>query len=97
MAFIKKYAFNETSFDDISDSFVKNWPVVYILEGKKEAYVGETADIYNRNHQHCKIERRTNLDSMRVLGGQDYIDYVERILHQSVSGKKGFENYEFIL
>ena len=35
-----------------TDDFLHNWPMVYILENGKEAYVGQTLDIYTRMSQH---------------------------------------------
>ena len=34
------------------DEFLYNWPMVYILENGKEAYVGQTLDISTRMSQH---------------------------------------------
>ena len=35
-----------------TDDFLHNWPMVYILENGKEAYVGQTLDVYTRMSQH---------------------------------------------
>lgn len=41
MGLIQTFNYEEDKFDEIkSAAFGENWPVVYILEGKKEAYVG---------------------------------------------------------
>lgn len=44
-----------------------DWPVVYILQGSKQAYVGETSSAYNRMTQHLSDPRRNNISDEYVL------------------------------
>lgn len=53
MTEIFKSKFNKESLKDIeSYKYGKNWPVVYILHGKKEAYVGESTSVIRRTKNH---------------------------------------------
>lgn len=44
-----------------------NWPVVYILNNKKEAYVGETVNVARRMEQHWQNEERKCLTEVRII------------------------------
>lgn len=45
----------------------QNWPIVYILTGKNEAYVGETNNAYYRMKQHLANKNRVNLENILLL------------------------------
>ncbi len=45
----------------------ENWPVVYILNDKNEAYIGETTSITNRMKQHLKLKERQNLTTINII------------------------------
>ena len=44
-----------------------NWPVVYIINNKEEAYVGETTDASIRSNQHLANQVRRSLDKINVI------------------------------
>jgi DUF2075 family protein/DNA replication protein DnaC len=50
-----------------SAPYTKDWPVVYLLENGKEAYVGETVSAYNRLRQHSKNVERQKLKSAHII------------------------------
>ena len=66
---IQKYAsnvsFSEEGIDELKkmSKHVIDWPVVYILNGDKEAYIGETQSAVDRMNQHVahKSSTRNNL------------------------------------
>ncbi len=65
---IKTGKFNETYPDIISrDKSISDWPVVYILNNNKEAYVGETINMPNRAAQHYANEIRRRLNNINVI------------------------------
>ena len=65
---IKTGKFNNAYSDKISkDKSISDWPVVYILNNKKEAYVGETVNMPNRAAQHYANEARRRLDTVNVI------------------------------
>ena len=45
----------------------QNWPVVYILNGDKEAYVGETNNAYKRMGQHLENQKRSVMTHILLL------------------------------
>lgn len=73
MALIKSFEYNIDKLEDIKKyKYGKNWPVVYVLEGGKEAYVGETVHAYNRSYQHWSKEERKKLEFMHIIGDDDF-------------------------
>jgi len=52
--------------------FGDNWPVVYILEDGKEAYVGESVSVFNRANQHLINTNRSKLNNMFVIADDEY-------------------------
>ena len=46
---IEQYEFKLKNEELEQNEHAKNWPVVYILSGEKEAYVGETANFKRRD------------------------------------------------
>jgi DUF2075 family protein/DNA replication protein DnaC len=73
MSAVKTFTFEKKSFQRIKAyHFGKDWPVVYILEGKKEAYIGETVSVYQRSKQHYDNSERSKLDNIHVIADLDY-------------------------
>ncbi len=73
MEWVTSYRFEKEEFAELQNHrFGKNWPVVYVIEGKKEAYVGETTDVLRRSHQHYKNEKRNILDSIHVIADEEF-------------------------
>lgn len=68
MAEIEMYKFDETTLQKIRDSkFGTKWPIVYVLTGEKEAYVGETLNAYRRIKEHLKNRERNNLSRVYLI------------------------------
>ena len=56
---IKSSKFNELYPQTIAgDKDIADWPVVYIINNDKEAYVGETVNMPNRATQHWQNPER---------------------------------------
>ena len=49
-----------------------NWPVAYIINNKKEAYVGETIHASNRVSQHLANEERRKLTEIRIISDDSF-------------------------
>ena len=65
---IRKYKFRELSSDFKLNHYVKGlWPLVYILTGKKQAYIGETTDASSRMSDHLRDIRKKDLTSLHVI------------------------------
>ena len=65
---IEQYPFDMLGIADIKDksSHGEDWPVVYILNGKNEAYVGETQSAYNRMLQHFSNRETSRKNITRI-------------------------------
>jgi len=65
---IKKYPFTSNGADSLSKNKLGiDWPVVYILQGTKEAYVGETSSARERMLQHLANPDRVGMANEYVL------------------------------
>lgn len=70
---IKRFVFDEVGIESISNlSYGKNWPVVYILNSDKEAYVGETTNAYHRMKQHKANPVRQSLDQIHLIYDSEF-------------------------
>ena len=65
----KCFSFDIEGAEKIKTSVDKgqNWPVVYILNGEKEAYVGETSNAYKRMNQHLENAKRSVMTHIMLL------------------------------
>lgn len=70
---ILSWPFHERSLNQIdnSESYL-NYPVIYILNGSKEAYIGETVYFKKRMKFHIKNIERKNLDTMHLIKHQEF-------------------------
>ena len=60
--------FDIDSANELSSKWYgKNWPVVYILNNNKEAYIGETISISNRMKQHLDNSKREGLKETSII------------------------------
>lgn len=65
----RRFSFDQEGAEKIKLSVDKgqNWPVVYILNGDKEAYVGETNNAYKRMGQHLENQKRSVMTHILLL------------------------------
>ena len=49
-----------------------NWPVVYVINSDKEAYVGETVNAARRIDQHLQNEDRQRLTEIRIISDETF-------------------------
>lgn len=73
---IEQFSFDKNGINKLrSDSkHYEDWPVVYILNGDKEAYVGETQSAYDRMNQHYinKDTTRKNLTRINIVQSDSF-------------------------
>lgn len=50
----------------------QNWPVVYIIHGEKEAYIGETTSVVRRTKDHLKDPDRDRLEAIKVIADDQF-------------------------
>lgn len=73
MTQIDTFEFSPSGFEAIRDhQYGRDWPVVYLLETKGEAYVGETTNLYNRSRQHYENPERKRLKRAHVITDEMY-------------------------
>ena len=65
----KRFLFSNEGAEKIKSTLDKgqNWPVVYILNGASEAYVGETNNAYKRIGQHLENPKRSVMTDVLLL------------------------------
>lgn len=73
---IEQYSFDKNGIFSLKgkSKHSEDWPVVYVLNGKKEAYVGETQNAYNRMNQHYanKEISRKNLTKINLIQSNSF-------------------------
>jgi DUF2075 family protein/DNA replication protein DnaC len=73
MSQIKTLPFLRDEFDQIKNyKFGRNWPVVYLLEDKKEIYVGQTVNAYYRSKQHYENPERNKLKEIHIITDEEF-------------------------
>ncbi len=73
MSDIKTFPFNKEDFDQIKNfKFGKNWPVVYVLEDKKEIYIGQTVNVHARSKQHYENPERAKLKQIHIITDEEF-------------------------
>ena len=96
---IKQFPFDANGINTIKGSNKgEDWPVVYILSGEKEAYIGETQNAYNRMKQHSENPERKNLTEISLMSSDSFnksaILDIENMLitHMHADGKFVLQN-----
>ncbi len=73
---IEQYSFDKNGINDLktNSSHAADWPVVYVLNGSKEAYVGETQSAIDRMNQHLanKGTLRKNLTAINIIQSNSF-------------------------
>src|SRR5690606_35317703 len=73
---VNRYGFSVGKLNEIgSNSYAVNqWPLVYVLsdEGKRLAYVGETADAVTRMGTHLKHDHKSQLTVVHLITSEKF-------------------------
>lgn len=70
---IVTFKYNKDNFDEIKNyNFGRNWPVVYVLEDKKEIYIGQTVNAYYRSRQHYENPERRKLKEIHIITDDEF-------------------------
>ncbi len=70
---IKKFAFDRSKLESIKKyEYGLNWPVVYIIENGKDAYIGESTGVSSRTRQHFDNAERANLKNIHIITDEEY-------------------------
>lgn len=99
---IEQYSFDKNGILHLKNDskHSEDWPVVYILNGDKEAYVGETQSAYDRMNQHYANRdcSRKNLTKINLMQSDSFnksaILDIENMLitHMHADGKFVLQN-----
>lgn len=72
MSEIKSFEFNSAGVEKIkSYKYGSDWPIVYLIENRKELYVGETIRAYGRTRQHLDNVARKNLSTIHIISDDE--------------------------
>ena len=78
MFHIDKFEFNTTTSSQVSqlrhdkNNVGLNWPIVYVINNDKEAYIGETVNASRRIEQHLQSEQRQKLTEIRIISDGNF-------------------------
>lgn len=73
MSQIKTLKFNDGVSSNLRQmKYGTNWPVVYIINNEKEAYIGETTDASIRSNQHLANEVRRKLNMINIITDETF-------------------------
>lgn len=84
---ICQYAFNKNGkLNILNEKHGRNWPVVYLIHNKKELYIGETQNAYQRIEQHLKNPNRKNLKVLNIIFDEEFnksaiLDIEQSLIH----------------
>lgn len=99
MGKIANFQFNTNALEQIRKmQYGINWPVVYIINNQKEAYIGETGNAIMRFKQHLKDNERIKLNQVNIIYDEKFnksacLDIESLlILYMSADGKYKLQN-----
>lgn len=73
MSQIQSFKFDSAGFEDIKNHPLgQDWPVVYIIENRKEVYIGETTSAFNRSKEHSVKENRARLTDIHLIIDEEF-------------------------
>ena len=95
---IESHNFDISNVELLDNYYANNlWPIVYLLSDEliKEAYVGETTDVFNRLKTHLKNNKKNKLTTFRLISSQQFnksatLD-IESLLIKYLSGDGVYE------
>lgn len=93
---VKQYAFNHKAIESLKhDAFMKNWPIVYILNDDKHVYVGETSNAIMRMNTHLTNDGKKFLKKMNIITDEEFHKsatlHLESLLIEYMSADDHFE------
>ncbi|MEG2013682.1 MAG: DNA/RNA helicase domain-containing protein [Anaerovoracaceae bacterium] len=73
MAVIEGIAFDDNASEEIKKlQYGRDWPVVYVINNDKEAYIGETVNATMRISQHLNNPKRRALKCINVISDSNF-------------------------
>lgn len=70
---VETYKFNTKVVETLENTkFGNKWPIVYIINNDKEAYIGETVNAYVRASQHLDNPKRKMLNLINIISSEKF-------------------------
>lgn len=69
---IKSYKFNKQFKDEFKEEKFRDYPLVYILNNEKKAYVGETTNVVSRMTAHMKNSKRNDIENINLILSEEF-------------------------
>lgn len=73
------------TLEGIDDDKIMDWPVVYVLNNKKEVYIGQTTSLQRRTSQHGSNKEKAAFNRLNVIFSEEFnmsvvTDYESRLI-----------------
>lgn len=69
---IENLKLNKKEINQLSDNYLVNYPVIYILRNDKNAYIGESIAVKNRMRQHLDNKKKATLTKLTIIGHEQF-------------------------
>lgn len=69
---IKSYKFDNEFKNEFKEEQFKDYPLVYILNSEKKAYVGETTNVVSRMNAHLKNTKRKDIEKINLILSEEF-------------------------
>lgn len=70
---VNQYAFTMDSVNALTNNaFMKNWPIVYVLNDDHNVYIGETSNAITRMQTHLKSDDKNYLKQMNIITDEEF-------------------------
>ena len=78
MFHIDRFEFNKDTASQVDrlrhdkNNVGSNWPIVYVINNDREAYIGETVNASRRIDQHLQLGQRQRLTEIRIISDRNF-------------------------
>ncbi len=69
---IKNYKFSSNFKNEFTEEKFRDYPLVYILNSAKKAYVGETTNVVSRMNAHMKNAKRKDIENINLILSEEF-------------------------
>ena len=80
--------FKNSKYSD--EQYLDNWPMLYILENGRQAYIGESTHVKTRMTQHATVEEKRIFDKVHFIYSNEFnqsvtFDYESKLIQYIVA------------
>lgn len=69
---LKSYKFSKEFKENFKEDEFKDYPIVYILNSKTKAYIGETTNVVSRMYSHLNNSKRKDIDIINLILSEEF-------------------------